>query len=101
MTVRKKQKSFWLSQKSQLNYDETILLMQITYHPYKRACIFYRLSLLVFDNSHIFTFDAFVNKLLSTVHLRYFIVYIHINVIVKSLEWSGMRVNVQGFFGRS
>jgi hypothetical protein len=62
--------------------------MQVTYRPYKRACTFYRSSLSVFDNAHIVTFDAFANKLLSTVHLRYFSAYIHIDVIVKSLELS-------------
>jgi hypothetical protein len=58
--------------------------MQVTYRPYKRACTFYLSSL--FDNAHIVNFDAFANKLLSTVHLRYFSAYIHIDVIVKSLE---------------
>jgi hypothetical protein len=36
---------------------------------------------------HLF---AFVNKLLSAVYPRYFIAYIHFDVIIKSLELSTM-----------
>jgi hypothetical protein len=39
MTVRKKQKSLVELEKP-ANYDETILLMQVTYRPYKRASNF-------------------------------------------------------------
>jgi membrane-bound acyltransferase YfiQ involved in biofilm formation len=64
--------------------------MQLTYRPYKRACTFYRSSLSVLNNAHIVTFVAFANKLLSAVYLRYFIAYIHVDVIVKSSELSTM-----------
>jgi hypothetical protein len=33
-------------------------------------------------------FDAFANKLLSTVHLKYFNAYVQIDVVVKSSELS-------------
>jgi hypothetical protein len=53
-----------------------VLLMRVTYRSYKRAWTFYLFfGLLVFDNIHIVTFDALVNKLLSTVHLKYFNAY--------------------------
>jgi hypothetical protein len=48
MTLGKKQKSLldgW-SWKSQLSYDETLLVMQVTYRPYKRASVFRVSSLL-------------------------------------------------------
>jgi hypothetical protein len=39
MTLRKQQKSL-LELESQLSYDETVLVMQVTYRPYKRASVF-------------------------------------------------------------
>jgi hypothetical protein len=39
MTLRKQRKSL-LELESQLRYDETILVMQVTYRPYKRASVF-------------------------------------------------------------
>jgi hypothetical protein len=39
MTLRKQQ-NHCLSYKKQLSYDETILVMQVTYRPYKRASVF-------------------------------------------------------------
>lgn len=62
--------------------------MQVMYRPYRRASTVYRYSLSVFDNAHIDTFDAFANKLLSNVHLKYFCVFIHIDVIENSLDLS-------------
>jgi hypothetical protein len=39
-------------------------------------------------------FDAFANKLLSTVRLKCFSAYVHINVVVKSSELSSMHEDV-------
>jgi hypothetical protein len=39
-------------------------------------------------------FDAFANKLLSTVRPKYFSAYVHIDVIVGSTELSSMREDV-------
>jgi hypothetical protein len=59
--------------------------MQVTCGLYKRACTFHISSL--FNNAHNVNFDAYANKLLSTVHLRYLSSYIHIIFIVKSLKY--------------
>jgi hypothetical protein len=40
-------------------------------------------------------FDAFANKLLSTVRLKYFSTYVHIDVVVKSSELSNMHEDVK------
>jgi hypothetical protein len=40
-------------------------------------------------------FDAFANKLLSTVRLKYFSAYVHIDVVVKSSELSSMHEDVK------
>jgi hypothetical protein len=40
-------------------------------------------------------FDAFANKLLSTVRLIYFRVHVHIDVVVKSSELSSMHEDVK------
>jgi hypothetical protein len=40
-------------------------------------------------------FDAFANKLLSTVRLKSFSAYIHIYVVVKSLEMPSMHADVR------
>jgi hypothetical protein len=93
MTVGKKSKSHWLSWKSQLNYDETILLMQVTYRPYKRAFTL-RLSSSVYD-VHIVTFYAFTNKVLLSVHPKYSCAYIYIDVIAKSFELSSLHEDVK------
>jgi hypothetical protein len=45
--------------------------------------------------------DAFANKLLSVVHLRYFSAYIYTAVTVKSLELSCVQVDVQRCWERS
>jgi hypothetical protein len=57
--------------------------MQVTYRPYKQACIFciflrYSTTLILLH------FDAFANKLLSTFRLKYFSAVVHIDVVVKS-----------------
>lgn len=66
------------------------------YRLYKLACTLYRSSLWVFDKLYNITFDAFANKALSTIYLRYFNAHIiHIDVIfdiVKSRKnacWYG------------
>jgi hypothetical protein len=58
------------------------------------------LSSLLYD-AHIVIFDAFTNNLLSTVHLKYFSAYIHIDVIVESLELSSMHEDVKRCLERS
>jgi hypothetical protein len=40
-------------------------------------------------------FDAFANKLLSAVRLKYFGAYVHIDVVVKSLKLSSMHEDVK------
>jgi hypothetical protein len=40
-------------------------------------------------------FDAFANKLLSTVRLKNFSAYVHIDVVVKSSELSSMHEDVK------
>jgi hypothetical protein len=40
-------------------------------------------------------FDAFANKLLSTVHLKYFSAHIHTDVVVKSSQLSSMHEDVK------
>lgn len=44
-------------------------------------------------------FDAFAKKLLSPVHLKYFSAHIHIQVVVKYLEFSRMHEDVKFKFG--
>jgi hypothetical protein len=46
-------------------------------------------------------FDAFANKSLLTVRLRYFRAYIHIDVIVKSLQLWSMHAEVRICLERS
>jgi hypothetical protein len=45
-------------------------------------------------------FDAFANKLLSTVRLKYFNAYVHIDVVVKSSELSSMHEDVKFKFNQ-
>jgi hypothetical protein len=45
-------------------------------------------------------FDAFANKLLSTVRLKYISAYVHIDVVVKSSELSSMHEGVKFKFIR-
>jgi hypothetical protein len=40
-------------------------------------------------------FDAFANKLLSTVRLKHFSAYVHIDVVMKSSELSNMHADVK------
>jgi hypothetical protein len=40
-------------------------------------------------------FDAFANKLLSTVRLKYFSAYVHIDVVMKSSEFSSVHKDVK------
>jgi hypothetical protein len=40
-------------------------------------------------------FDAFANKLLSAFRLKYFSVYVHTDVVVKSSELSGVYADVK------
>jgi hypothetical protein len=82
-----------LSLKSQLSYDEAILLKQVTCRPYKRAYIFYLSSL--FDKAQIVNVIVCQQVAVNTIHLRYFIDYIHTDVIVKSLELLCMHGNVK------
>jgi hypothetical protein len=72
---------------------KTIVILQVMYRPYKRAYTFflrYSTTLII-----IFTFDTLANKLLSTAHLKYFSAYVHIDVMVKSLELSSIHEDVK------
>jgi hypothetical protein len=82
----KKAKKNIVKLKKQLRYDETRLSMQLTYCPYKGACIFYRYPLSVLNNIHVVIFFAFVDKLQLSVYPIYFIAYNNVDFIVKYLE---------------
>jgi hypothetical protein len=57
--------------------------MQVTHRPYPLIAASSRFCLsLLFDDAHIVMLDAFANKLLPIAHLKYFSVYIQINVVV-------------------
>jgi uncharacterized membrane protein len=45
----------------------------------------------------IVTFDVFAKKFLLTVHLKYFIAYIHLDLIVITLELSSMHVDIHKY----
>jgi hypothetical protein len=69
--------------------------MQIMYHlTIERVSllfIFLRYSTMLI----ILHFDAFADKLLSTFRLKYFSAYVHIDVVVKSLELSSRHEDVK------
>jgi hypothetical protein len=82
MTLRKQQKSL-LELEKPASYDETILVMQVTYRPYKRACTFLLSIFVIRHRCYCFILDTCANQLMSTFRLKCFIAYVHIDIVVK------------------